>query len=86
MAVVGNIVKGTINDHKAKVEVLIEVYFKVITRRSAIFIRNQIASQLGILLMSKRRHIISSARVQETLEIVRSLRPTSKASWFNIKA
>ena len=41
---VGNIVEGIINNYKAKVEVLIEVYFKVITRRSAIFIRNQIAS------------------------------------------
>ena len=43
-AVVGNIVKGIINDYKAKVEVLVEVYFKVITRRSATFIRNQITS------------------------------------------
>ena len=42
-AVVGNIVKGIINvDYKAIVEVLVEVYFKVITRRSATFIRNQI--------------------------------------------
>jgi len=37
-------VKGIINDYKAKVEVLIEVYFKVIARRSATFIRNQIAN------------------------------------------
>jgi len=37
-------VEGIINDYKVKVEVLIEVYFKVITRRSAIFIRNRIAS------------------------------------------
>ena len=43
-AVVGNIVKGIINDYKAKVEVLVEVYFKVITRRSATFVRSQIAS------------------------------------------
>ena len=40
MAVVGNIVEGIINDYKVKIEVLIEVYFKVITKRSAIFIRN----------------------------------------------
>jgi hypothetical protein len=31
-------------NYKAIIEVLIEVYFKVITRRSAIFIRSQIAS------------------------------------------
>ena len=44
MAVVGNIVEGIINNYKVKVEVLIEVYFKVIARRSAMFIRNQITS------------------------------------------
>ena len=33
-------VKGIINNYKVKAEVLIEVYFKVITRRSATFIRN----------------------------------------------
>ena len=45
MAVVGNIEEGIINvNYKAIMEVLIEVYFKVITRRSAMFIRNQIAS------------------------------------------
>ena len=44
MAVVGNTVEGIINDYKVKVEVLIEVYFEVIARRSAIFIRSQIAS------------------------------------------
>jgi len=43
VAVVGNTVEGIINDYKAKVEVLIEVHSKVIARRSAIFIRNQIA-------------------------------------------
>jgi len=44
MAVVGNMEEGIINiNYKATVEVLIEVYFKVITRRSAIFIRSQIA-------------------------------------------
>jgi hypothetical protein len=38
-------VKGIINvDYKAIIEVLIEVYFKVITRRSIIFIRSQITS------------------------------------------
>ena len=41
MAVVGNIVKGIINvDYKAIIEVLIEVYFKVIARRSTIFVRS----------------------------------------------
>jgi hypothetical protein len=41
VAVVGNIVKGIINvDYKAIIEVLIEVYFKVITRRSTTFIRS----------------------------------------------
>jgi len=44
VTVVGNIVKGIINNYKVKVEILMEVYFKVIARRSAIFIRNQIAS------------------------------------------
>jgi hypothetical protein len=36
--------EGIINNYKVKVEVLIEVYFKVIARRSAMFIRNRIAS------------------------------------------
>ena len=41
MAVVGNTVKGIINvDYKAIMEVFIEVYFKVIARRNAIFIRS----------------------------------------------
>ena len=41
VAVVGNTVKGIINiGHKAIIEVLIEVYFKVIARRSAIFIES----------------------------------------------
>jgi len=44
MAGVGNIVKGIINNYKVKVEVLIEVHFKVITKRSATFIRNRITS------------------------------------------
>jgi len=40
-AVVGNIVKGTINvDYKVIMEVLIEVYFKVIARRSTTFVRS----------------------------------------------
>jgi hypothetical protein len=39
--VVGNIAKGIINiDYKAIIEVLIEVYFKVIARRNVIFIKN----------------------------------------------
>ena len=44
VAIVGNIAEGIINDYKVKVEVLIEVYFEVIARRSATFIRNQITS------------------------------------------
>jgi len=40
VAIVGNIAEGTINNHKAKVEVLIEVYSKVITKKSAIFVKN----------------------------------------------
>ena len=39
VAVVGNIVEGIINiNYKVIIEVLIEVYFKVITRKSTIFI------------------------------------------------
>ena len=41
VAVVGNIVEGIINiNYKAIIEVLIEVYFKVITRRNTMFIRS----------------------------------------------
>jgi len=37
--------EGTINvDYKAIIEVLIEVYLKIINRRNAMFIRSQIAS------------------------------------------
>jgi len=44
-AVVGNTVKGMINvNYKVIIEVLVEVYFKVITKRSATFVRSQIAS------------------------------------------
>ena len=43
VAIVGNIAEGTINaNYKAIVEVLVEVYFKVITRRNIMFIRSQI--------------------------------------------
>ena len=45
MAIVGNIVEGTINaNYKAIIEAFIEIYFKVIARRNAIFVRSQIAS------------------------------------------
>jgi len=45
VAVVGNMEEGIINiNYKATVEVLIEVHFKVITRRSATFVRSQSAS------------------------------------------
>ena len=41
VAAVGNTVKGTINaNYKAIIEVLIEVYFKVIARRNAIFVKS----------------------------------------------
>ena len=44
MAVVANTVEGIINNYKVKVEVLIKAYSKVITRKSATFIKNRIAS------------------------------------------
>ena len=41
VAAVGNIVEGIINaNYKVIIEVLIEVYFKVIARRNAIFVKN----------------------------------------------
>ena len=41
VAVVGNIAKGIINiDYKAIIEVFVKVYFEVIAKRSAIFVRN----------------------------------------------
>ena len=41
MAAVGNTAEGTINtNYKAIIKVLIEVYFKVIAKRNAIFIRS----------------------------------------------
>ena len=41
MAVVGNTVEGTINaNYKAIMEVFIKIYFKVTTKRNAIFIRS----------------------------------------------
>jgi len=45
VAVVGNTEEGTINvNYKATVEVPVEVYFEVIARRSAMFVRSQITS------------------------------------------
>jgi len=45
VAVVGNIKEGIINvNYKVIIEVLMEVYFKVIARRSAMFVRSQITS------------------------------------------
>ena len=50
MDIVGNIAEGTINiNYKVIIEVLMEVYFKVIARKNVIFVRSQIAGQLGIL-------------------------------------
>ena len=64
VAIVGNTAKGIINiGYKVIIEVLIKVYFKVITKRSAIFVKSQITSQLNTPLMSERRHIISFIRV-----------------------
>ena len=64
VAVVRNTEKGIINiNYKAIVKVFIEVYFKVITKRSAIFIGNQITSQLDTPLMSKKRYITSFIKV-----------------------
>ena len=48
--IVGNTAEGIINvDYKTIIKVFMEVYFKVIARRNIIFVRSQIASQLGIL-------------------------------------
>jgi len=45
VAVVGNTEEGIINvNYKATVEVPVEVYFEVIAKRSAIFVRSQIAN------------------------------------------
>ena len=85
VAVVGNMAEDTINSYKTKMEVFVETYSKMITRKSATFVRNQIAGQLGTLLISKRGHITSFTKVQKILEIVKSLQPTFKTSWFNIK-
>ena len=64
VAVVGNTAKSTINiDYKAIIKVFIKVYFKVIIKRSVTFVISQIASQLGIFLISERRYIINFARV-----------------------
>ena len=42
---VGNTAKSTINiNYKVIIEVLVEIYFKVIARRNAISVRNQIAN------------------------------------------
>ena len=41
VAVVGNIVEGIINaNYKVIIEVFIEIYFKIITKRNAIFMRS----------------------------------------------
>jgi len=45
VAVVGNTTKGTINvDYKAIMEVFVKVYFEIIAKKSARFIRSQIAN------------------------------------------
>ena len=41
VAIIGNTVKGIINiDYKVIIKVLIEVYFKVIAKKSTIFVRS----------------------------------------------
>jgi hypothetical protein len=41
MAIVGNIVEGMINiNYKITIEILIKVYYKIIARRNAIFIKS----------------------------------------------
>jgi len=45
VAVVEDMAKGIINiNYKAIIEVFIEVYFKIIAKRSTIFVRSQIAN------------------------------------------
>ena len=45
VAAIGNMVEGIINtNYKVIIEVLIEIHFKVITRRNIIFVRSQITS------------------------------------------
>ena len=45
MAIVGNTEEGIINiNYKTVIKVFIEVYFKVITKKSIIFIGSQIAN------------------------------------------
>jgi hypothetical protein len=42
---VGNIAESTINaNYKAIIKVFIEIYFKVITKRNIMFVRNQITN------------------------------------------
>ena len=45
MAIIGNIIEGTINaNYKVIIKVFMEVYFKITAKRNTIFIRSQIAS------------------------------------------
>jgi hypothetical protein len=50
-------------NYKAIIEVLMEVYFKIIARRSVTFIKNLIANQLDTPLINERRYIISFIKV-----------------------
>ena len=64
VAAVGNTVEGIINaNYKTIIKVFVEIHFKVIATRNIIFVISQITSQLGILLISKRRYIISFTKV-----------------------
>ena len=80
VVVVGIIIKGIINiNYEAIMEVFIEVHFKVIAKKSAIFVKNQIAGQLSTFLISERKHITSFTKMQKMSEIIKLLQPTSKA-------
>ena len=64
VVVVRNIKEGTINiNYKAIIEVFIEVHFKVITKRSTIFIKSQIVSQLDTPLINIKRYITSFIKI-----------------------
>jgi len=48
--IIGNMAESIINvNYKTIMKVLVEVHFEMIARKNAMFIRNQIAGQLGIL-------------------------------------
>ena len=46
---------------------------EVPVKRSATFMRSQIAGQLGTPLISEKKHTTDFARAHETLEVIKSL-------------